>query len=176
MFFNQGTLAMYNKIRIYFFLILIIFHKTYGMQLGTINDHLTIKMRKELFYFFAPQMCSLWGVKQTTYDEETQIATCWFKIPRDIGKLLDEKKVVRFLDKKKKPRWYKKDAQLILTAFVKLEQMLSTNLVGFNKQLTGVILKEELAQVKNEGINVLIDSIKISTSICAKIAGIPFLN
>lgn len=174
MFFNQGNLAMYNKITMYLFLILT-FCKSHGMELQPLADHLAIKIRKELFYFFAPQMCSLWGVKQTTYNEETQMATCWFRQPRDINKLLDEKKVVRFLNKNKTPRWYKKDTQLIFTAFIKLEQLMDTQVVGFNKELTGVILKDEVAQVKNEGVRVLINSIKKSTRICAKIAGIPFL-
>lgn len=161
---------MYNKTII---CLLLIFITCHGMEVESTSNHVAIRLRKELFYYFAPQLCNLKGVEQTTYDENTQMATCWFRKPKDTRTLLNDTKLVKFLDRNKMPLWYKKDTQLILTAFVKLEQIMDTGLVAFNKQLTGVILNP---RIEDPDLRVLIDSVGQSTRICAKIAGIPFLK
>lgn len=142
-----------------------------GMELSPLKDHVSIKMRKELFYFFSPQMARLPGLKQITYDENSQMATCWFNKFKDVDILLNQKKIALFLSQNKVPR-YKKDKCLILTSFIILEQILDTKLLRFNKQITGVILNS--TPVPDEGVQAMLDLVSQSTRICAKIAGIPF--
>lgn len=142
------------------------------MENKSTSDRVKIKIRKELFHFFDIKLSRSWEVKQTIYDEDTQMATCIFTDLKDTNALIKDIRLVKFLNQNKTPRWYQKDAQLILTAFIKLEQILESSFVLFNKPLTGVILNPRFAQMENP----LLDSLKQSTYICAKITGIPFID
>ncbi|CAN5137338.1 hypothetical protein BH09DEP1_BH09DEP1_4500 [soil metagenome] len=144
---------------------------------STNTNQVVLRIRKDLYCFFSPKMGLLKAVRQTSYDPETSQATCILNQIRDTAELLDEKKLVSFLDAYKVPgRHQKLRPQLVLTAFVKLEEILDTNFIIFDKNNTGLIRNPLYAPVKDTDIGFLFDMLEQSGRICAKIAGIPFLN
>lgn len=146
-------------------------------QDNPISDQVSISMNKNLFCFFAPKLCSLKSVSQTTYNEQTQKATCLFKYKRNIQGLLNDQRLVSFLNSNTIPnRKQEGQINLVLTAFVKLEQLLGTNFIMFNKPKTGVILNPIFAQIQDPDMRTCFESIEQSARICAKFAGIPFLD
>lgn len=172
---------MYGKSALFF--IVFSFFACRGMSKPTlvqddpIRDHVPITMSKNLFCFFAPKLCGLKSVNQTTYDEQAQTATCLFKYKRNIRGLLDDQRLVSFLNSNTIPN-SKQEGQinLVLPAFIKLEQLLGTNFIMFNKPKTGVILNPVFAQMQDPDLRTCFESIEQSARICAAVAGIPFLD
>lgn len=141
------------------------------------SDHVSITMSKSLFCFFAPKLCSLKSVRKITYDEQTQTATCSFKYKRNIVGLLNDHRLVSFLNSNTLPtRNQNEHINLVLPAFIKLEQLLDANFIRFNKLQTGVILNPTFAQIQDSDMRICFESIEQSARICAAVAGIPFLD
>lgn len=142
-----------------------------------IRDHVSIAMSKDLFYFFAPKLCSLKSVRQTTYDEQTEKAICALKYKRNTYGLLNDQSLICFLNSNTMPNEKQENQiNLVLAAFVKLAQLLDTNFIMFNKPKTGVILNPMFAQIQDPDMRTVFKGIEQSARICAKFAGIPFLK
>lgn len=107
------------------------------------------------------------------YDDDTQMVICILPNLKETNASVKSAPHIKFLNQNEMPRWYQKDIlKLVLAAFIKLEQIVKSSFVMFNKQLTGVILNPRFAQMKNP----LFDSSNRSVHICANIAGIPFID
>ncbi len=170
---------MYNKSAV---LILLFFAPLSGMtEPGTAHDSVcdcvSISMSRNLYDFFALKLGSLKSVSQTTYDQSQQMAHCEFKYKRNRIGLLKDDQLVCFLNSNTVPNTkQKKQINLVLPAFVKLNQFLDTNFIMFNKLQTGVILNPVFAKIPDPDMRTCFESMAQSARICAAIAGISFLD
>jgi hypothetical protein len=172
-------LGMYNNsawLILFFFVACNGMSEPNGIQ-DAICDRVSIPMSKNLFYFFEPKLYSFKSVSKITYDEQTQKATCSLKYKRNIGGLLSDRQLVSFLNSNTFPsKEQNKHMDLVLPAFIKLEQLLNANFIRFNKLQTGVILNPAFAKIQDSDMSTCFESIEQSARICAAVAGIPFLD
>lgn len=170
---------MYNKSAV---LILLFFAPCAGMTEpgathDSISDRVSISMSRSLYDFFALKLGSLKSVSKTTYDLPHQLAYCEFKYKRNREGLLKDNQLVCFLNANTVPNAkQKKQINLVLPAFVKLNQFLDANFIMFNKLQTGVILNPVFAQITDPDMRACLESMAQSARICAAIAGISFLD
>lgn len=172
-------LGMYNKsawLTLFFFVASNGMSEPNGMQ-DAICDRVSIPMSKNLFYFFEPKLYSFKSVSKITYDEQTRKAMCSLKYKRNIAGLLNDHQLVSFLNSNTFPtKKQNKQINLVLAAFIKLEQLLDANFIRFNKLQTGVILNPAFAKIEDSDMRTYFESIQQSARICAAVAGIPFLD
>lgn len=144
---------------------------------SSVSDHISLSMSKNLFDFFVLKLNGFKSVSHAIYDEAQQRAVCRFKYKRNTHGLLNDAMLVDLLNSNTMPNHkQRKQINLVLPAFEKLQQLMAVNFIMFNKLQTGVIMNPAFAIVSNSDLCTLFESMEQSARICAAVAEIPFLD
>lgn len=174
---------MYNLI---FLCVLILVVDCYGMTFQPdegqkpgrfLRGQIEIRIRSELYPFFASRMAALPGVTNTNYNPETHIASCILNYAIDADSILDNKAFLRMLDTENKPKRAQKNRlKFVLNSFINLEQILDSGVIKFNNRKSSVILNPAFRRIYCPHICEYFGSIEASMHACLAIARIPYLK
>lgn len=172
---------------VYLYLMLFVCSYSYSMTFYTEHAHkrfskgtITLKLSKQLYSFFAARLQEFDRIEQTTYDVESQTATCFFNDVVDRRALENNASFVNFLRTDSKPRrGHMHRLFFVLNAFAKLQQILNeTAIFQFAPQNQGIMRNSafQLMPIRAPEIIEYFESIEYTLHACAYLARIPVLR